>query len=120
MRSGGRQARAELPNALTTIRAELGAQTAQNGPSKRAALLPLFPPFAKLYRSKTMQTCETCRFLEPDNRPDYAGCGTCRRFPPIVVETVAFDGSGANHFSQHRPWMNKGEWCGEYQEQNND
>ena len=38
-----------------------------------------------------MQTCETCRFLEPDNRPDYAGCGTCRRFPPIVVETVAFD-----------------------------
>ncbi len=67
-----------------------------------------------------MQTCETCRFLEPDNRPDYAGCGTCRRFPPIVVETVAFDGSGGNHFSQHRPWMNKGEWCGEYQEQNND
>ncbi len=41
-----------------------------------------------------MQTCETCRFLEPDNRPDYTGCGTCRRFPPIVVETVAFDGSG--------------------------
>lgn len=63
-----------------------------------------------------MQTCETCRFLEPDNRPDYTGCGTCRRFPPIVVETVAFDGSGGNHFSQHRPWMNKGEWCGEHQE----
>ena len=67
-----------------------------------------------------VKTCETCRFLEPDNRPDYAGCGTCRRFPPIVVETVAFDGSGGNLFSQHRPWMYKGEWCGEYQEQNND
>ena len=64
-----------------------------------------------------MQTCETCRFLEPDNRPDYTGCGTCRRFPPIVVETVAFDGSGGLLVAQHRPWMNKGEWCGEYQEQ---
>lgn len=63
------------------------------------------------------ETCETCRFLEPESRPEYAGCGTCYRFPPVVIETVAFDGSGHNHFSQHRPWMHSTDWCGEYQEQ---
>ena len=67
-----------------------------------------------------MQTCETCRFLEPGGGPGCAGCGTCRRFPPVVVGAVAFGGSGASRFSRHRPWVNKGEWCGEYQEQNND
>jgi len=32
-----------------------------------------------------------------------------------VVETVAFDGSGYNHFSQHHPWVDADHWCGEHQ-----
>jgi hypothetical protein len=61
------------------------------------------------------ETCETCRWRKPDEREEYSSSGTCCRFPPIVVEQVSFDGSGANHFSQHRPWMAPNDFCGEHQ-----
>lgn len=60
------------------------------------------------------QTCETCRFRKPADRPELAGAGQCRRYPPIVVEQVAFDGLGSNHFGQHWPWMEPTDWCGEW------
>lgn len=60
------------------------------------------------------ETCETCRFRKPDERPAYTLSGLCRRYPPVVVETVAFDGSGMNHFSQHWPWVSRNDWCGEH------
>ena len=67
-----------------------------------------------------MDTCETCRFREPDARPDYAGAGDCHRYPPIIVEQVSFDGSGLNNFSQHWPWMPVGSWCGEHKPKGDD
>ena len=63
----------------------------------------------------TRGTCASCRFREPDSRPEHALSGQCRRYPPLVVETVAFDGSGYNHFSQHHPWVDADHWCGEHQ-----
>ena len=63
-----------------------------------------------------VETCASCRFRKPDERPEYPGEGFCRRYPPIVVETVDFSGQGGNHYSQHRPWMEADDWCGEYQD----
>jgi hypothetical protein len=60
------------------------------------------------------RTCATCIFRKPDDRPEYATSGQCRRYPPVVVEIVSFDGSGSNHFSQHWPWMSADDWCGEW------
>ena len=62
------------------------------------------------------ENCGTCKYRKADERPEYAGSGLCRRFPPIIVEQVSFDGSGFNNFSQHWPWMNGSDWCGEYRE----
>lgn len=64
--------------------------------------------------ARPLATCSTCRHRKPDLRPEYAGAGHCWRYPPVCVETVAFDGSGGNHFSQQRPWMQANEYCGEW------
>lgn len=59
-------------------------------------------------------SCRDCLYRKPDERPEYKDAGHCHRYPPVVVETVAFDGSGMNHYSQHRPWMAADDWCGEW------
>ena len=45
----------------------------------------------------TSETCETCQYRQPDERPEFSTGGHCRRYPPTISEQVAFDGSGANH-----------------------
>jgi hypothetical protein len=60
------------------------------------------------------ESCATCRFHKPDDRPEQVGSGHCRRFPPAAAEQVSFDGSGSNYFSQVSPWMAADDWCGEY------
>lgn len=62
-------------------------------------------------------TCSTCRFRHPDERPGYEGAGECRRFPPVVgVWTFTHPDGGASQpgFEQHFPWMQADGWCGEY------
>lgn len=61
----------------------------------------------------TRNTCSSCRFRMADDQIPMSG--QCRRYPPIIVETVAFDGSGFNHFSQYWPFVSADDWCGEYQ-----
>lgn len=64
------------------------------------------------------ETCETCRFQKPDERPEYQGAGYCRRYPPqLAVWTMTgHDLPSQPGFEQHFPWMAKGEWCGEHRE----
>lgn len=62
-------------------------------------------------------TCSTCRFRHPDERPGYEGAGECRRFPPsVLIWTVAHpDEPTQPGFEQHFPWMQADGWCGEHQ-----
>jgi hypothetical protein len=64
--------------------------------------------------SEPRMCCRDCLYRQPDDRLEYSDAGQCRRYPPIVVEQVSFDGSGFNHFSQHWPWMAAFDWCGEW------
>jgi len=62
--------------------------------------------------------CETCRFREPDNRPEYPGAGFCQRYPPTLAVWTASGpyGEPQANFEQHWPWMAANARCGEYQE----
>jgi hypothetical protein len=61
----------------------------------------------------TAPACSFCRFRHADARPEYAGAGECRRFPPTPTVTTGFDGS--SQYEQHWPWMAASDWCGEFQ-----
>ena len=69
-----------------------------------------------------MDTCETCRFREPDARPDYAGAGNCHRYPPTVAvwTMTGHDQPSQPGFEQHWPWMPVGSWCGEHKPKGGD
>lgn len=56
--------------------------------------------------------CRTCRFREPDPRPDYDGAGWCRRNPPAL--NVTTDSIGDSFYHQDWPWMHATDWCGEW------
>lgn len=62
--------------------------------------------------------CGTCRFREPDARPEYPGAGFCHRFPPTIAlwTVTGHDLPSQPGFEQQRPWMQAADWCGEYQE----
>lgn len=54
----------------------------------------------------TTETCEGCRYFKPKKRGDH-GLGFCRRFPPIHQHE-------SSHAANSFPWVNAGDWCGEY------
>lgn len=60
-----------------------------------------------------MMKCADCRFRKPDERPEWAGAGQCRRYPPTWQAMVHV--SGDRDWEQTWPWMQADDWCGEFQ-----
>lgn len=61
-----------------------------------------------------MTRCSGCKFYVPDERPDYADkFGRCHRHPPTLV-FMTFENGGGD-WGQDYPYMDKDEWCGEFQ-----
>lgn len=60
-------------------------------------------------------TCKTCAHLQPDDRPEFEGCGHCRRYPP-TIHLWTGEGYTGPQCDQFWPWMSAADWCGEHWE----
>lgn len=57
--------------------------------------------------------CSTCRYWrEQTESEDEVRWGHCHRYPPMIVATVADDGSDMVDSAQ--PWTSLPAWCGEH------
>jgi hypothetical protein len=57
------------------------------------------------------RACLTCRYFRQQD--GYDG-GNCLRYPPVPMAQYSFDGSGAVHFDNLRPYVSSADWCGEH------
>jgi hypothetical protein len=60
-------------------------------------------------------TCINCRFFSPVD-VSTARDGTCRRFPPVVVNDVSSDDNGTIETDHPSiwPYVTDSAWCGEF------
>lgn len=76
--------------------------------AERAAIKDYQERIQKKHPEKTMESCESCRFFHAP-----AGIGVCRRNSPVVHER---NKSYGHPLKGEFPGVDKGGWCGEYQE----